>query len=394
MNQEFKNSKGQQQFFDMVMEGKNVFLTGKAGSGKSFIVKKVIESLEASGRQTVVCAPTGISAYNIGGQTLHSMFALSINGVLNYESTSFLKSAKRKVLKKAKTIIIDEVSMLRPDILDALEWTLRKNGLTGLESRQLVFVGDMKQLPAPIDDNMMSVLLEKYDGYTFDKSRIFPKLNVQEIELETIHRQTDPEFIDALNIVRDGGKTEYFRQFISNEPTGIILAPHNSTVSKYNAEGLASIKKKLYTFNAKMSGKIKEHDFNMEEKLQLKDGCKIMYLVNSKANPLYNGSIGVFRRHKGKNFIEIDGVKWLLEEVEMTKKEYVFNEDENKLELQEIGSMVQIPVKLAYALTIHKSQGLTFDEVTVDLTRRCFAKGQLYTALSRVTGPEGLKIKY
>ena len=388
-------SKDQQEFYDACIAGQNMFLTGKAGTGKSFITQEVMKALKQMGKKFIALAPTGIAAYNINGQTLHSMFGLSVNGMLTYEECRFLKTTKRDVLRKSEVIFIDEVSMVRPDILDALDWTLKKNGLKGLESKQIVFIGDLKQLPSVVNDNMQSVLLKEYEGIEFFHSKIYNKLGIVTKELETVHRQSNPDFIEALNVVRDGGKHPYFKQFVSEESKGIVLAPHTTTVAKYNIEGLNAIDSKKHVYMAKIDGAAKARDFNLEDKLELKDGCKIMYLVNSKLNPLHNGTIGVFRfdEDRGLPFIEVEGVRWLIEMVKFDKKEYVFNKELNELELQEIGSIEQLPVKLAYALTIHKSQGLTFEEVTVDLSRPCFAPGQLYTALSRVTGPEGLHIK-
>jgi ATP-dependent DNA helicase PIF1 len=257
---------------------------------------------------------------------------------------------------------------------------------------QIIFVGDLKQLPAPIDDNMRSVLLATYKGTEFYDAKVYPKLEVQTIELTEVLRQNDLEFISALNIVRHGGKSEYFKQFISDTPRGVILAPHNTTVAQYNLAGLNSIDSDEIVFEAEVTGNVKASDFNLESRIRVKEGCSIMYLFNSKNNNLVNGTIGVFQIIEGMNFIDVKGVLYALQEIEISKKEYVLSDDQERLELREIGTIKQMPIRLAYALTIHKSQGLTFEECTVDLTLKCFAKGQLYTALSRVKSPEGLVI--
>lgn len=386
-------SKGQQEFINALQNDENIFLTGKAGTGKSFIVKEAMNILKKRGDKFIAVAPTGVAAQNLQGATIHSTFALTINGMLTFDKCSFLKSKRRKVLKNCKYIFIDEVSMLRPDILDAMNWTLTKNGLSDMTSKKIIFVGDMKQLPPPINDNMKSVLLGKYNGYTFEHSKIFNELSVKTIELQEVLRQSDEEFIKNLNIVRDGGKSEYFRQFVNKENKGVVLAPHNSTVKNYNEQGLAKLKGKKYTYKAKLDGTAKPYDFSLEPLIEVKEGAKIMYLVNSQANPLINGTIGEFLFKKDLPFIRVEGIDYLLEEVQQTKKEYVFDEEQNELVLKEVGSIEQLPIKLAYALTIHKSQGLTFDEVTIDLQKPCFQKGQLYTALSRVKSPEGLSLK-
>lgn len=382
----------QSEFLKAVRSGKNVFLTGKAGTGKSFVVKQAIDEFKKAGKNIVALAPTGIAANNIGGQTLHSFFSLDPFGVLNYETCRFMKGEKRRMISKIDVIFIDEVSMLRPDIVDAINWTLLKNGCRSLKDLQIVFIGDLKQLPSPIDDNMRSVLYLNYKGEEFYHAKIYGKLNVETIELDEVLRQTNEEFISNLNIIREGGKSEYFRQFLGDKPKGIILAPHNETVAKYNNSGLTSIEGEEFVFDAEISGNVKYSDFNLEPKIRVKDGCSIMYLINSRNNDLVNGTIGIFREKDGNFFIEVNSIKFPLETIEFTKKEYVLNEDKDKLELRTIGTISQLPIKLAYALTIHKSQGLTFDEVTVDLSIPCFCKGQLYTALSRVKSPEGLVI--
>ncbi|PTX14424.1 PIF1-like helicase [Pontibacter mucosus] len=383
----------QQLFLDMALEGKNIFLKGKAGTGKSTITKIAIKALEEAGRKVVAIAPTGVAANNIGGQTIHSMFRLNPYGVLDFESCNEVSGEKKRLLKNIDTIFIDEVSMLRPDILDGINWTLLKNGCKGLEHYQVIFVGDMKQLPPIINDNTRAVLYQNYEGDRVFDAQIYPLLNVTVVELDEILRQSDTDFIDALNLCREGLKAPYFRQFLGSAPNGgIVLAPHNATVAAYNKAGLAAINSELIEFEAKIQGNLKADDFNLESHIQVKHGAKIMYLVNSKTAPLVNGTLGEFIVKDKKYFIRAEGIDYALEPVFFTKKEYVFSREENRLKLQEVGSIEQMPFKLAYALSIHKSQGLTFDEVTIDLRKPCFQEGQLYVALSRVRTPEGLRI--
>lgn len=388
-----KLSKGQSGFLELAVKGRNLFLTGKAGTGKSHIIKMLIEELKSMRKNVIAVAPTGIAANNVDGQTIHSMFSIPPFGILEREHANFLKKEKKRLLSMVDVIIIDEVSMLRPDILDTIHWTLDKNRCGGLNKKQVIFVGDMKQLPVVLDDNSKSVLYNSgYKDHTFQGALIYPELDVETVELDEVLRQSDPEFIENLNIIRDGGKSEYFRQFLSNEPRGVVLAPHNSTVAAYNEEGLNSVKSKMYTLKADIQGNVNTHDFNVSPEIRVKNGCKIMYLVNSQSNPLRNGTIGEFIVKGGNFFIRVLGIDYKLEKYQFTKKEYVFNYDKQELELRTIGSIEQYPFKLAYALSIHKSQGLTFDEVTVDLTMPCFQPGQMYVALSRVKSPEGLRI--
>lgn len=389
---EIELTTNQQRFLDLADEGKNIFLTGKAGTGKSFVIKRMFQRFREKGIKFVAVAPTGIAANNIDGATIHSLFSIPPYGILTFKECNYIKGGKREVLKQATTFVIDEISMMRPDILDAMHWTLIKNGLDGLDKRQLIFVGDLKQLPVVLKDNERSVLFRTYDGDTFQFAKLYKKMEIHTVELDQVVRQSDNDFIHHLNIIREGGRSEYFRQFVNDNPHGIILAPHNSTVAAYNHAGLAAQKGEPVTFAATISGTAKPQDFHLEETVTVKQGCKIMYLVNSQDNPLRNGTLGIFTSYNDCHYIRVGNIDYKIERVSLAKKQYVYDEKKDELVLQEVGSIEQYPIKLAYALSIHKAQGLTFDEVTIDLSKPCFMKGQMYVALSRVKSPNGLRI--
>lgn len=390
---EFVLSKDQKMFLDAARADLNIFLTGKAGTGKSFIVKHLIQQLKDAGKKVVALAPTGVAATNIGGQTIHSLFAINPFEVSTYETIRHINSEKRKLLDAVDVFLIDEVSMLRPDVLDAMHWTLVKNKIRGLDKKQVIFVGDLKQLPAPTDRNTKHVILEKYDDDGFANAKIFPALDMVTIELEEILRQNDPEFIEALNVVRDGGDSPYFDQFVTDKPSGIILCPYNAMADRYNEMGLKALKTKEYVFDATISGGGKPTDFNLPAQVRVKHGAKVMYLVNERGTEIFNGTIGTFEVDEEEQFFFVAGdIRHPLRQVTLLKQQYSLN-DSGSMDLVTVGSIKQYPIKLAYALSIHKAQGLTFDEVTLDLTRPCFETGQLYVALSRVRTPQGLKIK-
>lgn len=388
-----RHTQKQIEFLKLAESGQNIFLSGKAGTGKSTILK---EFMNQTKKKVVCCAPTGIAAINVGGSTIHSLFSIKMAGIGTYKNASYLKPIKREVLEKAEIIVIDEVSMLRCDILDAMNYTLNRNHIGSLKDKQIIFVGDMKQLPVVVDKNTESVLYsEGYKGVTFKDALIFNKLNVQEIELDEVVRQNDEEFVSNLNIIRDGGKSDYFKKFVSTKPKGIILAPHNATVQSYNENGLKTIEGTTYLYEAKYDGLVNENDFSFEKLIRVKNGAPIMYLKNEDSNSLLrNGTIGTFyySHEKDKMFINVQGIKYEIKKAKASKNEYVYDEDQGEIVLKEVGNCEQYPFKLAFALSIHKSQGLTFDEVTIDLNKPCFMPGQMYVALSRVRTPQGLRI--
>lgn len=386
-------NKKQVEFIDLAISGKNIFLTGAAGTGKSAALKRAISILKESEKKVIAVAPTGIAANHIGGQTIHSVFSLNPSGILTFRECNFLKQEKRRLLEAIDTIVIDEASMVRPDILDAINWTFMKNGLDGLRERQVIFVGDFRQLKPVINDNTRSVMMRTYDGDTMFHAKVYPSLSVVDIELDEVVRQSDIEFIDALNIVRNGGKSDYFRRFVHTEQNnGIVLAPYNTTVAEYNKKGLESLKTEAFVFDAVVTGNARADEFNLDSKVVVKQGAKVMYLINSKDAPLFNGTMGVFASHEGNHYIQVNGIDYPLQTIEFEKKEYVLNEKENDLELRVVGSIKQVPIRLAYALSVHKAQGLSLPQVTLDLSRPCFSEGMLYVALSRVTTPSGLRI--
>lgn len=400
-------TKKQTEFLTAVEMGRNIYLSGFAGTGKSTIAVEAMSRLTQAKRKFVAIAPTGRAANNINGQTAHSFFRINPYGCnISFDDCNFVNKGILQVMKKAETFFLDEASMFRADIIDCMHMTMIKNGLSnGMKGKQIIFIGDLGQLPPIASDNERSILMKKYEGITFLDAEITKQLQLQHIDLNEIVRQNDREFIDALSIVRAGGKAPYFRQFVNKEPSGVILAPTNSIVNAYNEEGLQKQEGEVLTFNSEIDGNLKPEDYSLESQIRVKNGCKIMYLVNSKDNPLRNGTIGEFNsrldvknyedgnnKEELKLFFRIGKTEWPIEKYTAHKKEYVYDSKADELKLVDKGSITQYPFKLAYAMTIHKSQGMTFDDMTIDFRQGCFQKEQYYVALSRATGPKALRI--
>lgn len=397
-------------FLEKALDGDNLYLSGKAGTGKTFIVKEYLDQMEAQGKNVVRLAPTGIAAYNIGGQTIHSFFKIPFNEELTYNNIRKPKPEVIELLEKVDIFVIDEVSMLRPDILNAAFLTMKKAEIRDYLDKQYIFIGDLMQLEAVIKDEEVKPMKRRFGGTKFYNAMDYKTLEVENIELDEIVRQSDPEFIHHLNILRDGGTSPYFKQFITKEVKGVVLAPYNYIVDDYNKKGLAAHPGKVITFTNEGSGKAKPKDFDLPETFEVKEGCKIMSLVNKPDKGVYNGTIGTYvsttysywtNEAKANESVKItincggirleSGEVVPLPPIEYEKFEYE-TDKEGKVIKTPVGSVKGHPFKLAYALSIHKSQGLTFDEVSIDLRKPCFASGQLYTAFSRVRSPKGLRI--
>ena len=401
----------------------HIFLTGKAGTGKTTFLKNL--PLKTYKRMVVV-APTGVAAINAGGQTIHSFFQLPFGPQLpeNAQNTvawgkmsAKTKAAQLQKLNKKKInlirsldlLIIDEISMVRADVLDAIDAVLRRvrRSQKPFGGLQLLMIGDVHQLAPVAKPEEWEVLSPYYDTPYFFGSQVLKKTPYICVELEHIYRQHDEDFITLLNKVRNNRmdsdcvrllNTRFKPGFVPKDDDGYItLTTHNYQADQINESKLAAIKEKALVFKAEVRGTFPENTYPTKEELELKVGAQVMFVKNDP-NPekaFYNGKIGVLVGYNeeentvevrcGTEHITVPKLKW-------QNMEYAINTENQEIEENEIGSFTQIPLRLAWAVTIHKSQGLTFDKVIVD-AGQAFAHGQVYVALSRCTSLEGIVLK-
>lgn len=383
---------------------KNVLIIGKAGTGKSTFLKYFVSH---TNKNVAVLAPTGISAINVGGVTLHSFFGFKPN--ITEENIPIIPARKLVLYQSLDTIIIDEISMVRADILDCVDIFLRRNlkinkPFAGI---QMILIGDLYQLPPVVKgEDERRFFCEKYSSQYFFDSRVFKEANFELIEFEKVYRQRDKKFIEILNRIRNNTATEEDLEIL-NQRVGkehpknsypVILTPHNETAKKINEERIRSLSNKIYTFKAKFSGNFEKDSFPADEELKISVDSQVMFLNNDLHSRWVNGIIGIVKKIDEKTEV----ITVLTENndlVNVTKNEweifkYIFDEKEKKLRTQKTGYFIQFPLKLAWALTIHKSQGKTFDSVTIDLSKSIFEKGQLYVALSRAKKLEGISLTH
>lgn len=400
----------------------HIFLTGKAGTGKTTFLKYIKETTH---KNMAVVAPTGVAAINAGGTTIHSLFQLPFGSFLPLNSTlsdsltgNFynkstllghlrLSNEKRSLIQALDLLIIDEVSMVRSDVLDAIDTVLRhirRKYNIPFGGVQMLYIGDLSQLPPVVRDHEWKVLKNYYRSQFFFDAQVLLQSPPLYLELKKIYRQSDADFIQVLNNIRNNqvqdSDLELLHQFYKpdfkpqKDGEYITLTTHNAKADIINQKELLKLKTPIHNFHAQIDGDFNENAFPAESQLQLKEGAQIMFIKNDKGEErrYYNGKIGTIKKIKGDEIIVTfpDEEAELKIEKEIWKNiKYNYNKEEDKVYEEEIGSFIQYPLRLAWAITIHKSQGLTFKKAIID-AGSSFAAGQVYVALSRLTSLEGL----
>ena len=397
----------------------HIFLTGKAGTGKTTFLKNL--PLKTYKRMVVV-APTGVAAINAGGQTIHSFFQLPFGPQLpenalgrGYNAKSlaaqYQKLNKKKInlMRSLDLLIIDEISMVRADVLDAIDAVLRRvrRSQKPFGGLQLLMIGDVHQLAPVAKPEEWEVLSPYYDTPYFFGSQVLKKAPYVCVELEHIYRQHDDDFISLLNKVRNNHmdadcvrvlNSRFKPGFVPRDEEGYItLTTHNYQADQINESKLAAIKEKTLVFKAEVHGTFPENTYPTKEELELKVGAQVMFVKNDPTpeKAFFNGKIGRlvgYDEKEGTVTVLSEGERITVPKLKWQNMEYTINAENQDIEEKEIGSFTQIPLRLAWAVTIHKSQGLTFDKVIVD-AGQAFAHGQVYVALSRCTSLEGLVLK-
>lgn len=395
----------------------SVFLTGKAGTGKSTFLKYICNHTR---KKYVVLAPTGIAAINAGGVTLHSFFKLPFRPMLPddpdlslshgriFEFFKYPKE-KRKIIAEVDLIIIDEISMVRADIIDCVDRILRVysgNMRLPFGGKQLLFVGDVFQLEPVVPSDQKEILSLFYASPFFFSARVFKDINLVPIELQKVYRQTDPVFINVLDRIRNNAARKqeldtlngrYFPSFEpQNEDMYITLATRRDQVDFINEKKLTELPGEEYVSVGKIEGDFPESSLPTQLNLSIKEQAQVIFIDNDYERRWVNGTIGMVSGidENGNVYVLLEsGVEHLVEPTSWRNYKYKYNEKERRIEEEIVGTFEQLPIRLAWAITVHKSQGLTFSRVVVDLTGGVFAGGQTYVALSRCTSLEGLVLK-
>ena len=396
----------------------SVFLTGKAGTGKSTFLRYICEHTK---KKHVVLAPTGIAAINAGGSTLHSFFKLPFYPLLpdNPDFSlqrgrihEFFKYTKphRRLLEELELIIIDEISMVRADIIDAVDRILRvysRNLREPFGGKQILLVGDVFQLEPVVKGDEREILNRFYPTPYFFSARVFNQIDLVSIELQKVYRQTDATFVGVLDHIRNNTvgatdlqllNTRYGTQIEESEADMYItLATRRDNVDHINDKKLAELPGEPVTFSGEITGDFPESSLPTSQELVLKPGAQIIFIKNDFDRRWVNGTIGIISGfdpfEETLYVITDDGKECDVKRESWRNIRYKYNEEKKQIEEEELGTFTQYPIRLAWAITIHKSQGLTFSRAVIDFTGGVFAGGQAYVALSRCTSLEGIQLK-
>lgn len=374
----------------------NVFVTGRAGTGKSTLLNHLSWN---TSKQLVISAPTGVAALNVGGQTIHSLFRLPIGVIADHDIEQ--NGDLRKLLNTIDTLVIDEVSMVNADLLDAVDRSLRQARQRKEEAFggvQIVLFGDPYQLaPVPGDADERAYFEDQYRSMWFFDAKVWNETDLRIFELNTIHRQHEEEFKAMLNAVRHGTVTAEIAGRLNEvgaRPApgadAITLATRNDTVNRINAAELAQLPGRALTAKADITGDFGGRAFPADETLELKVGARVMFLRNDPDQRWVNGTVGTVRKITSTVYVEVDGETHEVEPAVWDKYKYSYSAATKQLTRDIVAEFTQFPLRLAWAVTIHKSQGKTYDRAIVDLGQRSFAPGQTYVALSRITELYGL----
>jgi len=391
----------------------SVFLTGKAGTGKTTFLRHIVSS---ACKRSVVLAPTGVAAVNAGGVTIHSFFQLPLcpylpdvkELVTEYQMPDKYKSLRKEKIKIIRTldlVIIDEISMVRADLLDAIDMTLRRYRRSSkpFGGVQLLMIGDVQQLPPVVKEEERPYIEQVYPSAFFFHSKALKKTNFITIELTKIFRQQDPTFINLLNSIRDNHldkntlaklNSRYKPRFSPADNEGYIrLTTHNWQANEVNQSKLAAIQSNPIELKAVIEGTFPESSYPTESTLTLKKGAQVMFVKNdSNAHQYYNGKLATvegFDPEEGVAVVDTDGQHIIVKQERWENVKYEIDEVDNQIKQKVDGTFTQFPLRLAWAITVHKSQGLTFDKVIIDAAM-AFTYGQVYVALSRCRTLEGL----
>lgn len=391
-------------FDEMENTNKSMFITGRAGTGKSFLLSFFIAN---SNKNVVVIAPTGIAALNVGGQTIHSFFKLPFS-VPILEENLVPSASKRELYRRLDTIVIDEVSMVRADIMDAIDCILKEANDSSLPfgGKQMLLFGDLYQLPPVANPQVKRYLDDAYGGSFFFNAPAVKESGLLVRELTYVFRQKDPVFIDILNQVREGRISEDSLDLLNSRanvpvPTdededgelAIVIAPTKDVVERTNEAMLESIDEPLFTYEAEIEGDFRETDFPTKRVLRLKVGARVMLLKNDantysdtpgEGRRWANGTLAqVSRLSEDSVWVMVNGVSHQLNRCVWSKRRYAYDPGKKELESRVTATFLQFPIALAWAITVHKAQGATYQSVGVDMGDGMFAEGQTYVALSR-----------